>query len=138
MKQEKSSETEMEATLVKLHPHTGRTHQLRVHLSSIGHPIIGDYNYEVPFTDHERMMLHAWKINLPLSTDASHQSQKNKEFLEKRNNFKKMKIAYRKSQQENNGREGTPVQDLRKQSNDELEDIQLETENPFENLLSDK
>lgn len=33
------------ATLLALHPHTGRTHQLRVHLSSIGHPIVGDAVY---------------------------------------------------------------------------------------------
>ena len=30
---------------VKLHPETGRTHQLRVHLKSIGHPIFGDGAY---------------------------------------------------------------------------------------------
>lgn len=32
-------------TLVELRPQTGRTHQLRVHLSSIGHPIVGDHLY---------------------------------------------------------------------------------------------
>ncbi len=32
-------------TLVALKPHTGRTHQLRVHLSAIGHPIVGDTTY---------------------------------------------------------------------------------------------
>ena len=34
-----------EHTLLKLNPITGRTHQIRVHLSSIGHPIIGDKIY---------------------------------------------------------------------------------------------
>lgn len=34
-------------TLVKLHPKTGRTHQLRRHLSSIGHPIVGDKSYGI-------------------------------------------------------------------------------------------
>ncbi|MBN1967959.1 MAG: RluA family pseudouridine synthase [Candidatus Delongbacteria bacterium] len=34
-------------TLVKLSPLTGRTHQLRIHLSSIGHPIVGDGNYGI-------------------------------------------------------------------------------------------
>ncbi|TKZ35079.1 RluA family pseudouridine synthase [Brachyspira catarrhinii] len=34
-----------EHTLMKLNPITGRTHQIRVHLSSIGHPIIGDKIY---------------------------------------------------------------------------------------------
>jgi len=32
--------------LVKLHPKTGRKHQLRIHLSKIGHPILGDKDYE--------------------------------------------------------------------------------------------
>lgn len=32
-------------SLVELHPHTGRQHQLRVHLASIGHPIVGDKLY---------------------------------------------------------------------------------------------
>ena len=34
-----------EHTLMKLNPITGRTHQIRVHLSSVGHPIIGDKIY---------------------------------------------------------------------------------------------
>jgi 23S rRNA pseudouridine1911/1915/1917 synthase len=35
-------------TLVQAHPRTGRTHQLRVHFSSIGHPIVGDTLYGAP------------------------------------------------------------------------------------------
>lgn len=42
-------------TLLELHPRTGRQHQLRVHLSAIGHPIIGDKLYgperELPFLE---------------------------------------------------------------------------------------
>lgn len=39
---------------------TGRTHQIRVHLSSIGHPVAGDKVYGAPAA--ERMFLHAWRI----------------------------------------------------------------------------
>jgi len=43
-------------TRVALFPKTGRSHQLRVHLTSIGHPIIGDPIYGTP---GERLLLHA-------------------------------------------------------------------------------
>jgi len=63
-------------TLVRLMPKTGRTHQLRVHMSYIGHPIAGDTMYggrpisehlitgegsEEPFLTHQA--LHAWRIS---------------------------------------------------------------------------
>ncbi|MFA6713731.1 MAG: RluA family pseudouridine synthase [Victivallales bacterium] len=45
---------------------TGRTHQIRVHLASLGHPIIGDQTYGGKQQLHvERQMLHAWKLNIP-------------------------------------------------------------------------
>jgi tRNA pseudouridine32 synthase/23S rRNA pseudouridine746 synthase len=53
-------------TLVNLSPVSGRRHQLRVHLKYIGHPIVGDFNYEEVYTDTFRMMLHAHEIILPL------------------------------------------------------------------------
>jgi tRNA pseudouridine32 synthase/23S rRNA pseudouridine746 synthase len=45
-------------TRLALEPHTGRTHQLRVHLAHIGHPILGDALY-APQHRAPRLMLHA-------------------------------------------------------------------------------
>jgi tRNA pseudouridine32 synthase / 23S rRNA pseudouridine746 synthase len=52
-------------TRVRLSPHTGRSHQLRVHMLSLGHPILGDQIY-APETlrDHARLMLHAETLSL--------------------------------------------------------------------------
>jgi tRNA pseudouridine32 synthase / 23S rRNA pseudouridine746 synthase len=52
-------------TRVRLTPHTGRSHQLRVHMLALGHPILGDQIY-APETlpDHTRLMLHAETLSL--------------------------------------------------------------------------
>ncbi len=51
------------ATLVRCRIHTGRTHQIRVHMKSIGHPILGDATYGwkqvTKQPKPERVMLHA-------------------------------------------------------------------------------
>ncbi len=54
------------ATLMKLQPITGRTHQLRVHAKHLGHPILGDPLYN-PSSPVPALMLHAasLKIRLP-------------------------------------------------------------------------
>jgi tRNA pseudouridine32 synthase/23S rRNA pseudouridine746 synthase len=66
-KEEKSGlEQVIPVTKVSLSPISGRRHQLRLHLKYIGHPIVGDFNYEQQYTDTFRMMLHAHKIVLPL------------------------------------------------------------------------
>ena len=52
-------------TRVRLFPHTGRSHQLRVHMLALGHPILGDTLY-APETaaKYPRMMLHAEELRL--------------------------------------------------------------------------
>jgi tRNA pseudouridine32 synthase/23S rRNA pseudouridine746 synthase len=52
---------------VELEPVTGRTHQLRVHLQSIGHPILGDTLYASPETlaRSARLQLHARNLSIP-------------------------------------------------------------------------
>lgn len=57
--------TDAAETRVRLTPETGRSHQLRVHMSSLGHPILGDPFYaEGPARDFPRMMLHAESLRL--------------------------------------------------------------------------
>jgi 23S rRNA pseudouridine1911/1915/1917 synthase len=51
-------------SLVELKPTTGRTHQLRVHLHHLGHPIVGDTLYEGESAD--RLYLHAYQLELTL------------------------------------------------------------------------
>ena len=55
------------ATLVELEPVTGRTHQLRVHMQSIGHPMLGDALYApAPVRAMSpRLMLHAQSLSFP-------------------------------------------------------------------------
>ena len=55
-----------ECTEVEIFPQTGRTHQLRVHFSAIGHPIIGDDMYGRSSDLISRHALHAIKLDFPL------------------------------------------------------------------------
>ena len=54
-------------TYIELYPRTGRTNQLRVHLSWLGYPVLGDWLYRGATAD--RLMLHARRIefNHPLT-----------------------------------------------------------------------
>jgi tRNA pseudouridine32 synthase / 23S rRNA pseudouridine746 synthase len=51
---------------IELEPVTGRSHQLRVHMEAMGHPILGDdfYGTSASFAKAERLMLHACQIEL--------------------------------------------------------------------------
>jgi 23S rRNA pseudouridine1911/1915/1917 synthase len=56
------------ATLLEAFPRTGRTHQIRVHLAAIGHPILGDRAYGGGGDDARRIgldrpFLHAWRLS---------------------------------------------------------------------------
>jgi 23S rRNA pseudouridine1911/1915/1917 synthase len=56
-------------TLLLVEPETGRTHQIRVHLRAIGHPVAGDSLYGRGTARHvpglERQFLHAYQLSLP-------------------------------------------------------------------------
>ncbi len=49
-------------TLVQLTLETGRTHQIRVHMAHLGHPLAGDSLYGGTCTDYCRHMLHCWQL----------------------------------------------------------------------------
>lgn len=52
-------------TRARLVPETGRSHQLRVHMAALGHPILGDPFYaEGDARQHERLMLHAESLQV--------------------------------------------------------------------------
>jgi tRNA pseudouridine32 synthase/23S rRNA pseudouridine746 synthase len=52
------------STRVELEPVTGRSHQLRIHLRELGHPILGDALYAPPEVQalSGRLLLHAWSL----------------------------------------------------------------------------
>ena len=51
-------------TLLRCDLDTGRTHQIRVHLAALGHPIAGDAEYGGRDAGADRPMLHAWRLRL--------------------------------------------------------------------------
>ena len=68
-----------EASLIRCFPHTGRTHQIRVHLSHIGHPVVGDVRYGSrdarktfrPLLHSEKVRVNGQEILAPVPEDFS-------------------------------------------------------------------
>ena len=52
-------------TRLWVYPHTGRTHQIRVHAAAEGHGVLGDDKYQLDGPDVPRMMLHSSSLKLP-------------------------------------------------------------------------
>lgn len=51
-------------SILKIHIFTGRTHQIRVHTSCLGFPVMGDRNYNPDPSGAPRQMLHAFEVSL--------------------------------------------------------------------------
>lgn len=66
-------EREAHATRVELRPRTGRSHQLRVHMLALGHPILGDRFYArgEALAAAERLQLHALRLGM-MHPDGGH------------------------------------------------------------------
>ena len=66
-------EVYQDVTLLQVHLITGRSHQIRAHLASIGHPILGDFKYGDPKLNEQiqkkykvrSQLLHSWKLVMP-------------------------------------------------------------------------
>ena len=55
----RTNTTYRDCSLIDVRPKTGRTHQIRVHFTSIGHPIVGDETYGRADPRLDRQFLHA-------------------------------------------------------------------------------
>ena len=67
-----------EVTLVEVQLETGRTHQIRVHFASIGHPVVGDTPYAaVPAAAGHpgRIFLHALRLRFSLPDGSEHEAE---------------------------------------------------------------
>ena len=60
-----------EAALVLVRIYTGRTHQIRVHMSAIGHPVLADRLYGHPSLYIDRQALHAWRLGVTLASNGA-------------------------------------------------------------------
>lgn len=55
----------LDVALLELTLDTGRTHQIRVHLAAIGHPVVGDGTYGGSASELGRPWLHSWQLSFP-------------------------------------------------------------------------
>jgi 23S rRNA pseudouridine1911/1915/1917 synthase len=63
-------ETLRRDSLVEVRLETGRTHQIRVHMEAVGHPLVGDTVYGGPERyELERQFLHSWRLNFSHPVD---------------------------------------------------------------------
>lgn len=69
-----SYDTKKDLSLVELHLETGRTHQIRVHMKHIGHPIIGDFLYHPDYRYCTRQALHSASLAFvhPITKEKMH------------------------------------------------------------------
>lgn len=68
------------ATLMEIRLYTGKSHQIRAHLSSVGFPIIGDRKYGIMKYSAKRQMLHAGKLVFPEIKEGAFYGLSEKEF----------------------------------------------------------
>ena len=60
-----------EAALALVRIYTGRTHQIRVHMGAVGHPVIADRLYGHPSDVIDRQALHAWRLGFTLASNGA-------------------------------------------------------------------
>jgi 23S rRNA pseudouridine1911/1915/1917 synthase len=60
-------------TLVEVTPLTGRTHQIRIHLSAIGYPVVGDPIYGIKSSYLNRQFVHAYRLGFRLPSTKQYQ-----------------------------------------------------------------
>lgn len=83
-----------ECTLISVNIVTGRTHQIRVHFTAIGHSIVGDTTYGNASKLINRQALHAWKLTFPFKNkNYSYNSPLPTDFKKLIKNLKKIKCS---------------------------------------------
>jgi 23S rRNA-/tRNA-specific pseudouridylate synthase len=61
-----------EYSLLEINIETGRKHQIRVHLSGIGHPVAGDRKYDAQTDPLKRLALHAHRLSFRIRSQKEH------------------------------------------------------------------